>query len=242
MQKLPIDLTPFFAAYEGIVAEAETVFDHIAKTYNKEVHCKKACADCCHALFDLSLIEALYINQAFIEDFPFGEDRSKILTKAAKVDRELTRLKKSYYKNIKEANPTKEDQAKEIVNKIFLQAANAKVPCPLLDSDNLCQMYKKRPITCRIYGVPTEIEGKAHVCGKANFTQGKAYPTVKIEKLQAKLESLSHDLQKALGSRFASLYKVYVPLSMALLTQYDAKYLGALGEAVDKNDIKAEKK
>lgn len=215
------DLSPFFTAYESIVAEANTVFDRVYAEYSDCVTCHAGCSDCCHALFDLSLIEALYINHAFTKTFDFGPRRSAILSQAALADRDVTRLKKQYFRSLRDAGPSE-----EALRDVFDQAAIARVQCPLLAKDGLCLLYDARPITCRLYGIPTVIGGKAHVCGKARFEKGGAYPTVHIEKLQDKLDTLSYDLQKGIQSRYKELHKVYVPMSMALLTNYDAAYLG----------------
>ena len=37
-------------------------FDRVRKTHAECVKCSEGCADCCHAVFDLTLIEALYLN------------------------------------------------------------------------------------------------------------------------------------------------------------------------------------
>lgn len=47
-----------------------------------------------------------------------------------------------------------------------------------------------------------------------------------LDKMQARLEDLSRELAAAVGTRFTELHEVYVPLSMALLTNYDETYLG----------------
>ena len=105
-------------------------------------------------------------------------------------------------------------------------AARVKSRCPLLGDDDRCALYEARPITCRVYGVPTAISGRGHVCGRAAFEKGVPYPTVFMDKLYERLDALSRDIQQAVGSRFTELHNVYVPLSMALLTRYDETYLG----------------
>ena len=82
------------------------------------------------------------------------------------------------------------------------------------------------PITCRLYGVPTAIAGQGHVCGFAAFEKGKSYPTVYLDKIQSRLEDLSREIGRTVNSRFRELHEVYVPLSMALITNYDEAYLG----------------
>ncbi|GHU96911.1 hypothetical protein AGMMS49974_12090 [Deltaproteobacteria bacterium] len=96
----------------------------------------------------------------------------------------------------------------------------------MLDDDNCCCLYERRPVTCRIYGVPASIAGQGHVCGFSGFEKGKAYPTVHLDKIQARLDHLSRDIAVAVKSRYTELHEVYVSLSTALLAVYDEAYLG----------------
>lgn len=214
------DLSPVFAKYERIQAEADALFARIASQFPQCVTCRKGCSDCCHAVFDISLVEAMYINQAFRKSFPHGPLRSEIVERTSEIDRKLTRVKRELYQAEKNGEKTEE---------IMRKAAQMRMPCPLLNSSNECLLYNVRPITCRIYGVPETITGKGHVCGFSNFEPGIAYPAVQLDKLQTRLEDLSREIGHIVGSRF-ELQEVYVPLSMALLTRYDDAYLG-IGKA-----------
>lgn len=227
-----MNLTPYFQRYEQLVAEVDAVFAKVATAHAPCVACKPGCGDCCHALFDLSLIEAVYLNSKFTTSIPFGPLRSEIMRAAGEADRDLTRMKKDYFKTMKETggDPEAVEQAVELV---MQQAAKARVRCPLLLKDgDLCALYDFRPITCRLYGIPTAIAGKGHVCGLSGFKAGQGYPTVHMDKIQDRLDELSLDLQQGLESRFKELHKVYVPASMALLTRYDDAYMG-VGPAPD---------
>lgn len=210
------DLTPVFEAYRQLRANSDRLFAKIASQYPECVSCKPGCSDCCHALFDLSLVEAMHINEAFRKKFDYGPQRSAILERASSQDRELTRLKRSMFHNEKEGKP---------VNEIIDMAGSVRMRCPLLDENDRCMMYEERPITCRIYGVPVAIGGKSHVCGFSAFEQGRDYPAVQLARIQARLEELSAAIAEATGSPF-ELTDIYVPLSMALLTRYDDAWFG----------------
>jgi hypothetical protein len=58
-----MEFSSFFEKYKKIVAAADKVFEQIKKEHPDCVKCKIECSDCCHALFDISLVEALYISQ-----------------------------------------------------------------------------------------------------------------------------------------------------------------------------------
>src|SRR5699024_5716152 len=143
------------------------------------VTCKPGCSDCCHATFDLSLVEAMYLNFRFQENFDFGPKRSAILERAADVDRKLTRLKRDYFRELRDGGGSE-----AALHAVLEEASRARMRCPLLDEEERCILYQYRPITCRLYGIPSVIGGKAHVCGKTAFSTGHGYPTVQLEKIQ----------------------------------------------------------
>ena len=97
------ELTPVFTAYEALVAEADAVFARVGEMHPDCVTCKPGCSDCCHAMFDLSLVEAMYLNARFIEKYDFGPERSRILENAGSVDRKLTRMKRDYFRELRDA-------------------------------------------------------------------------------------------------------------------------------------------
>ncbi len=212
-----MELEEIFLEYEIFLAQIDKIFADLQNKYPKEISCKKACNDCCHALFDLSLVEAMSINRAFQEKFGYGSLRSFTMDQASAADRTLTRLKFKFYKDVQQGQSDAQ---------IMEKVAKEKVRCPLLGQDDLCLLYESRPITCRTYGVPTAIAGKSHVCGKCNFDNGDQYPTLHLDKIQDRLAGFSRRIAKVLGSRYSELHHVYVPVSMALITKYDDAYLG----------------
>jgi len=213
---MALDFSEFFKRYEAIIGEADQVFNAVRSRFAENVRCEKGCSDCCHALFDLTLVEALYLNHAFNAAFS-GKDRNDILERADDADRRVHRIKRDAFKAAREGLDTKE---------LMAEMAKARVRCPLLGDDGLCAMYAHRPVTCRIYGVPTAIGGQAHTCGKSGFEQGKAYPTVYLDRIQDQLYSLSHDLAATLDTNYKGLGEILVPVSLALLTEYTEEYLG----------------
>lgn len=211
------DLTPFFERYEQYAREADALFERIRGEYPELVVCREQCSSCCHALFDLSLVEALYLNSKFLERLPEGAERSAILDDADRIDRKTAAFKRKVFKDSKEGKDS---------NEILAEVAAAQMRCPLLGRDDRCRLYDVRPITCRLYGVPTAIGGKSHTCGLTGFKQGEKYPTVALDKMQLRLTQLSEELAAALESVYTELASMYVPVSSALITAYDAEYLG----------------
>jgi len=213
---MDIDFSPFFRKYEEIVGAADAVFERVKKEHPERVTCKQECSDCCYALFDLSLIEGLYINYHFNKKFK-GKERGRLIDKLNRADRDVHRIKKKAYRDFtagkKEAD-------------ILMDIAEKRIRCPLLNEQNLCDMYEYRPITCRLYGIPASIGGSGHTCGKSGFVEGRQYPTVNLDILQNNLYKISGELVKEIKSSYVKMADMLVPLSMALITNYDEEFFG----------------
>jgi Fe-S-cluster containining protein len=211
------ELDAVFKKYETLVDQVDDVFDRVRQQYPDCVACQPDCSDCCHALFDLSLVEALYINRQFLEKV-IGQRKIEVLDEANVTDRRLYRLKRNAFKAVDTGEKTEEQ--------VLLEMATERVRCPLLNKENRCDLYESRPITCRLYGVPTSFAGRGHTCGLSGFKEGESYPTVNLDTVHEKLHALSQEIVSLLKSSHAKMGDVLMPLSMALLTVFNEEYLG----------------
>ena len=213
---MSLDLKTHFVKYEALVHIVDAVFERVKNEFPKEVFCREKCSDCCYAIFDLTLIEALYLKHKFLESFS-GKTKNDIIEIADKTDRALVKLKREAYKQVKNGA----DQL-EIVG----QMSQERVRCPLLGENNLCVLYEHRPITCRVYGIPTSTAGVSHICGRTNFIQGQPYPTLNMDKIYSQLQLLSAELIRDINSENIKMHEMLVPVSMALVTDFNEDYLG----------------
>lgn len=211
-----MDFKVAFKKYETLVKASDKIFEQMKTDYPDCVKCTEGCSDCCHALFDIGLIEAIYINQKFREKYQ-GVPLEKFLEKVNKIDRQIYKLKRK-------ANKEQKDGKEE--EQILSEMAEVRVRCPLLNDSDRCDLYEFRPITCRVYGIPTAIGGHGHTCGLSGFEKGKNYPTVNMDVFHKALLNISQELVLSIGSKYYGLPEMLVPLSMALLTIYDEEYLG----------------
>lgn len=209
-------IDPFLKKYEAVVAMADNAFEKVRESHSECIKCKIHCSDCCHALFDLTLIEALYINHKVKEIFG-GEKKLKLEEKADIADRAVFKLKKKAYKEF-EGGKSEDEILKDMATK--------RLRCPLLNEEDKCDLYQFRPITCRLYGIPLSIGGKGHTCGISGFQEGKEYPTVNMDIIQTRLYEISDALVKNVGSKYAKMSEILVPVSMAILNKYDKEYFG----------------
>lgn len=144
----------------------DQAFEAVRQAHPEAITCGKGCADCCQAVFDVSLVEAVNL-QAHVQRLDLSV-REEIALAA------------------QEAR-----QAWEQIMDAGLDPGVARIRCPLLDGQGLCLCYEARPVNCRTYGIPTVIDGKGHVCGFSGFEPGKTYPTVNLASLQQILHNLS---------------------------------------------------
>lgn len=219
-----MDFKPYFLKYEALSQAADQVFARVKEAYPDCVRCREECADCCHALFDLTLIEALYLNEKFKTTFR-GDAREAMLEKANRADRRIHKLKRKAYRDL---------QAGKSEEEILASLGDERVRCPLLNDRDLCDLYDHRPITCRLYGIPTSIGGKGRTCSLSAFEGGKPYPTADIDKIHGRLQEISAELLRDIQSANIKLADILMPLSMALMTTFDDNYLGLEASSQDK--------
>lgn len=154
---------------QSLFAAVDQAFDQVQKMHPDAVRCGKGCDDCCHAVFDVSLIEAVNLFR-FFNTLPVEERKA-----------------------IVEASDNALGQWREITDG-GNDPALARIRCPLLADNGECRCYEARPVNCRTYGIPTEIHGKGHVCGLSGFAPGVSYPTVNLLQIQEALYRFSVDL------------------------------------------------
>ena len=220
------DLTPYFEAYQKLAAAAEQAFDKIKEEYSDAVKCGLGCTDCCYAIFDVSFVEAMYINAQF--NIKFSEKvRYDMMEKANRIDRKLTKIKRNAFKELESGKDE---------NTILTEIAQTKVQCPLLDDNDGCSLYESRPITCRLYGIPTAIGGTGRTCGLSGFKPGEAYPTVHLDKIHQQLYDISAEMVKAMKSSHIKMAEILMPVSMAIITDFNEEYLGIQTETDEKED------
>ena len=173
-------LAPFFHNYELLVDKAEAAFHKVKELHNDCVKCELHCSDCCNAVFGVFLVEALYIREHFEH---INEDQKKeVIERAIEADKAIEDLQKKL--------STFEDDPR-------MQAytlSRERIRCPLLDNKDECVLYQKRPITCRVYGIPTKIHGKTRACGKATFKNGETYPILDLDGVYRDMYILSRDI------------------------------------------------
>jgi Fe-S-cluster containining protein len=204
-----------FQHYEELVKKADASFHRMETDYGECMGCRIHCSDCCHALFGLFLIEAAYIQEHF-QKLPGGE-RSAALLRADNADMDLKKVE------VKLQRHGHDPQMRA------LTLARERVRCPLLDQNEECILYTQRPITCRVYGIPTAIQGKVRVCPAAAFKPEETYPVFDLDGVYKALYQLSKEILVERGAEDLEKASLLVSVSKALKTPAEEILAGKFG-------------
>ncbi|MEW6573955.1 MAG: YkgJ family cysteine cluster protein [Bacillota bacterium] len=201
--------------YKELIEMAERAFAEMQRGYGDRIKCRRGCADCCHAVFGLFLIEAAYIKERF--DRLDRAAQEEILQRAARMDEELERM---------------HQRLARFADEPVMQAyalSRERVRCPLLNDKEECVLYSFRPITCRVYGIPVTIHGRAQVCWKAGFAKGESYPAFDLDAVYKVLYRLSKELMESAGQNNTEPAAMLISVSKALKMPYENLVRGEFG-------------
>lgn len=201
-----MNFTHLFQRYELLVAKADQAFHKMQKDYGAYIKCKLHCSDCCHAIFGLFLIEAAHLQQHF-NQLARKERQAAVLRgeKSEKEYGELEKKLKTYGNDPQMAS---------------YSIGRERIRCPLLSDHQECVLYVYRPITCRVYGIPLVIQGKAHACGNAGFKDGESYPSFNLDEVQRELYLLSRELLDRARRKDLERASLLISVSKAIKTPF----------------------
>ncbi|MBF7081473.1 YkgJ family cysteine cluster protein [Desulfallas sp. Bu1-1] len=201
------DYNDIIQEYEQLAAKADRAFREMQRQYGKCVKCHEQCSDCCNAVFGLFLVESLYLSRHF--NALDEESRRIILARADQADRDLLEMQKRL------------EQLGDDPQKLSEAIGRERVRCPLLSEEHKCSLYPYRPVTCRVYGIPTVINGKIHACWKAGFEKGKAYPAFDLDGIYKELYRLSKKILERAGQTDLDRASLLVSVSKSIKTPPD---------------------
>jgi len=204
-----------FKRYEGLVVRADRAFERMRQAHGDRVRCRPGCDDCCHAVFGLFLIEAAYLKRQF--DSLGRKERRAALVRGAKADRDLARMEDRLRESAGDKDTGPDSLARE------------RIRCPLLNDGHECILYTHRPVTCRVYGIPTSIQGRSRVCGMSGFGDGGSYPAFDLDAAFRELFAMSRELLLSAGSDDTESASLLISVSKAVSTPLEDLARGNLG-------------
>ena len=137
-------------AYRALLERLDRWFDGARQTTGV-IPCRAGCSACCHGPFDITVADVELLREAVAALPP--ADRAEVVAQAAALLSAMTMLEPGW-----ESPYAIADLGEERFD--ALTERFAEVPCPLLDEDGRCRIYRHRPLVCRLIGLsmitPTE--------------------------------------------------------------------------------------
>ena len=206
-------LQPILAHYRRLLGEVDAWFAACLRAAPAQIACRSGCSDCCRGLFDITLIEAFVLKQAFDRLPP--KLRQPARTKAGKHLAQLRRrwpgfaspfllnaLPDAEWTEMPEDDPT---------------------PCPLLGADGRCLVYAARPMTCRLHGLPNiDLSGEsfANTCCTRNYVAADSLsdPVLRgpFRDLFEREIALFHDFTRVLTGRPWAELDTFIPTALLI--------------------------
>jgi Fe-S-cluster containining protein len=131
--------------YGELLNEVDVWFRECTLRHPQQIACHAGCSSCCRGLFDITLLDAIYLKRGF-EQLP-EPVRRKISRVAAERLNSLTRQFPLFVEPWI-LNKIPEPEWDEIMPE------EDETPCPLLSRTGDCLVYGFRPMTCRLNGIP----------------------------------------------------------------------------------------
>ena len=209
-----MDIDYLFEPYETLVIKADNAFHNMEEEHGEYIRCRRGCSDCCHAVFGLFAIEAIFLKQDF--DKLDAIEIEQALIRADKADQDLKRLDEKL--RVFENDP----------RMMAYSLARERIRCPLLNDNDECLLYPYRPVTCRVYGIPVAIQGQSHVCAKSAFKTGEEYPSFDLDSVYRELHLLSRELIKKAGQRDLNEAALLLSVSRVIKTPVEKLIVDSL--------------
>lgn len=146
-----MDSQTFIKRYSEIANLIEKEFERNREKYGNKIKCSRGCSQCCHQIFNITLIDEYVIRKSII-NLPELQ-RNTLKSKA-----------KNYIANFKTVDFKSEEYSK-----------TPGIPCPALGEKGECTIYEGRPLICRRFGPPIfDYKNPTHIYScELNFKSGE---------------------------------------------------------------------
>ena len=131
--------------YRRLLAAVDAWFAGCLQHTGAHIRCAEGCSACCRGLFDITLLDALLLQEGLRTLSPAVQEAVRFKAKGflPVLRRRWPGFAAPYLLNTRPAAEWPR----------LLDAAD-EVPCALLDAAGACRIYPFRPLTCRLHGLP----------------------------------------------------------------------------------------
>ena len=131
--------------YGKLLQEVDEWFETCLRRHSELIACHLGCSECCRGLFDITVLDALYLKRGF-DQLPLSVQQSVQVKAAGRLDG-ITALWPDFIRpwtlnHIPEAQWD------------LMMPEDDETPCALLSDQGVCLVYTHRPMTCRLNGIP----------------------------------------------------------------------------------------
>jgi Fe-S-cluster containining protein len=131
--------------YAAVLGEVDTWFSRCRERHGEHIACSQGCSACCRGLFDITLLDALFLRQGF--GLLPADVQQRVRQKAgARLDGITAQWPAFTAPWILNSIPEAEWDA--------MMPDEDETPCVLLSDEGQCLVYDHRPMTCRLNGLP----------------------------------------------------------------------------------------
>lgn len=131
--------------YGSLLLEVDQWFESCLIHHPEAIKCHHGCSECCRGLFDITLLDALYLKKGF-DLLPVSVQQPVQIKAAGRLD-SLTGQWPDFIRPWT-LNHIPEDRWD------LMMPEDDEIPCPLLSDRGACLVYAYRPMTCRLNGIP----------------------------------------------------------------------------------------
>jgi Fe-S-cluster containining protein len=134
-----------FDRYASLLREVDLWFAACLAHHPAKIACGRACSACCRGLFDITLLDALFLRSGFDrlpQDVRMAV-RIKAMSRLEDISSRWPIFSAPWF-----LNPIPEQEWDEIM------PDDDETPCVLLSEEGTCLVYEYRPMTCRLNGIP----------------------------------------------------------------------------------------
>ena len=139
--KIPRDIE---RPYRRLLGQVDAWFTGCLEAGGTALSCHGGCSACCRGLFDITLLDAVLLKNAFASLAPAiqADVLQKCRARLEELQQRWPTLQPPYLLNSL-PDHTWTDMPDD-----------DETPCPLLDAEGFCLVYNSRPLTCRLHGLP----------------------------------------------------------------------------------------
>ena len=131
--------------YGELLGEVDAWFRRCLELHPDLIACRNGCSECCRGLFDITLLDALYLKRGF-DNLPESM-KTELAQTASRRLKSLSRVNPAFVEPwLLNGIPEDEWDA--------LMPEEDETPCLLLSNSGGCLVYDNRPMTCRLNGIP----------------------------------------------------------------------------------------